>query len=51
MSHIELRGNKQRQAAVAMDLDSPVDADHQDIISIVDGDQALPDQVKSFPDW
>jgi hypothetical protein len=51
MSHIKLRHNIERQAAVAMDLDIPVDMDHQDVISIADGGgipQVSLDQVKSF---
>jgi hypothetical protein len=51
MSHIKLRHNIERQAAVPMNLDILVDMDHQDVISI-DGDDDIPqvllDQVKSF---
>ena len=49
--HTELGHNMERQAAVAMDLDSLVDMDHQDIVSIIPGDpmlQVLHDQVKPF---
>jgi hypothetical protein len=51
MLHTELGHNMERQAAVAMDLDSLVDMDHQDIVSIIPGDpmlQVLHDQVKPF---
>ena len=48
MLHTELI---ERQAAVAMDLDSLEDMNHQDMVSIVAGDptsQVLHDHVKSF---